>query len=109
MILSMKLNIQLKQALKKLPQQALTKTFYYPIIKAIAKAIGIKMTKSVFAKGVSKAIPILGGFVSGTITFATMRPMGMKLVNEFDEIRFDYSREEFEDDWKDICVPLESL
>ena len=29
-----------KQILKKLPQKALTKTFYYPIIKSIAKAFG---------------------------------------------------------------------
>lgn len=96
-----------KQALKKIPRMALTKTFYYPIIKAIAKVMGVKMTKGVFAKGVSKVIPILGGVVSGTITFATMRPMGMKLVNEFDEIKFDYTREEFEDDWKDISEKFE--
>lgn len=91
-----------KQALKKIPQMALTKTFYYPIVKAIAKAVGVKMTKGVFAKGVSKAIPIIGGFFSGAITFATMRPMGMKLVDEFEEVKFDYSRQEFEADWKDI-------
>lgn len=91
-----------KQALKKIPRMALTKTFYYPIVKAIAKAVGVKMTKGVFAKGVSKAIPIMGGFFSGAITFATMRPMGMKLVDEFDEVKFDYSQDEFEADWKDL-------
>lgn len=44
-----------KQALKKLTQKALTKTFYYSIVKSIAKAFGPKMTKEVFAKGVSKS------------------------------------------------------
>ena len=39
-----------KQALKKLPQQALTKTFYYPVIKSICKALGIRMTKREFPK-----------------------------------------------------------
>ena len=34
-----------KQAMKKIPQKALTKTFYYPIVKSIAKAFGAKMTK----------------------------------------------------------------
>lgn len=91
-----------KQALKKLPQQALTKTFYYPIIKSIAKAFGTKMTKEVFAKGVSKAVPIIGGVVSGGITFATLRPMGIRLVDTLDEAHFTYSKADFESDWSDI-------
>lgn len=91
-----------KQALKKLPQMALTKTFYYPIVKSIAKAVGVKMTKGIFAKGVSKAVPILGGIISGGLTLATMRPMGIRLANEFDEIHYNYTEEEFHADWKDI-------
>lgn len=91
-----------KQMLKKLPQKALTKTFYYPIVKTIAKAVGIKMTKNVFAKGVSKAIPIVGGVVSGGITFLSMRPMGNRLIDTFDECHFDYTKEEFEADWREI-------
>ena len=91
-----------KQALKKLPQQALTKTFYCPIIKSIAKAFGTKMTKEVFAKGVSKAVPIIGGVVSGGITFATLRPMGIRLVDTLDEAHFTYSKADFESDWSDI-------
>lgn len=91
-----------KQALKKLPQQALTKTFYYPIIKSIAKALGLKMTKDVFAKGVSKAIPIIGGVISGGITLATMFPMGNRLIDALDEAHFDYTEEEFKEDWEVI-------
>ena len=91
-----------KQALKKIPQMALTKTFYYPIVKAIAKAVGVKMTKGVFAKGVSKAIPIIGGVFSGGLTFVSMRPMGKRLAKEFDEIHFDYSQREFEEDWENL-------
>lgn len=91
-----------KQALKKLPQQALTKTFYYPIIKSIAKAFGAKMTKEVFAKGISKVVPIIGGVVSGGITFATLKPMGMRLVDTLDEAHFAYSKTDFESDWNDI-------
>lgn len=91
-----------KQALKKLPQQALTKTFYYPIVKSIAKAFGTKMTKEVFAKGVSKAVPIIGGVVSGGITFATLRPMGIRLADTLDEAHFTYSNTDFVSDWNDI-------
>ena len=91
-----------KQALKKLPQMALTKTFYYPVIKAILKFFGVSLTKSTFAKGVSKAVPVIGGFVSGGITFATLRPMGQRLADTFDEAHFSYTQEEFEEDWQDI-------
>ncbi|NLU43438.1 SHOCT domain-containing protein [Haloimpatiens lingqiaonensis] len=97
-----------KQALKKLPQQALTKTFYYPIIKSIAKAFGAKMTKEVFAKGVSKVVPIIGGIVSGGITFATLRPMGMRLADTLDEAHFSYSEADFESDWNDILEANEN-
>lgn len=91
-----------KQVLKKLPQKALTKTIYYPIVKSIAKAFGAKMTKEVFAKGVSKAIPFIGGVISGGITFATMKPMGRRLIDALDEAHYSYSQAEFEADWKDI-------
>lgn len=77
-VLSSKLS---EQALKKIPQKALTKTFYYPIIKKTLGFIGVKVTKDTFAKGVSKVIPVLGGIVSGSITFASMSKMGNKLKN----------------------------
>lgn len=60
------------------------------------------MTKEVFAKGVSKAVPIIGGVVSGGITFATLRPMGMRLVDTLEEAHFTYSKADFESDWSDI-------
>ena len=91
-----------KQLLKKLPQKALTKTFYYPVVKAIAKAFGVKMTKSVFAKGISKVVPVIGGVVSGGLTMATMIPMGNRLADAFDEAHFDYTQQEMDADWRDI-------
>ena len=96
-----------KQALKKLPQKALTKTFYYPIVKSIAKAFGAKMTKEVFAKGVSKAVPIIGGVVSGGITLATMLPMGTRLTDALEEAHFDYTEADFEADWREIVEVCE--
>lgn len=74
-----------KQVIKRLPQKALTKTIYYPIIKQIAKWIGIKLTKDSFAKGVGKAIPILGGIISGGLTYATFRPCAKRLQHKLQE------------------------
>lgn len=87
-----------KTAVTKIPRMALTKTFYYPIIKAVAKKLSKQMTKDIFAKGVSKAIPVLGGAVSGGITFASMRPMGHRLADAFEKAHFEYSKEEFDRD-----------
>ena len=96
-----------KQAMKKLPQKALTQTFYYPIIKSIAQAFGAKMTKEVFAKGISKAVPIIGGVVSGGITLATMMPMGSRLIKTLEEAHFTYTEDAFQKDWTDITAECE--
>lgn len=96
-----------KQILKKLPQKALTKTFYYPIVKTISKFFGISMTKGLFAKGVSKAVPIIGGIISGGITFLTLRPMGHRLADTLDDAHFSYSEQEFQEDWQDIVDIIE--
>lgn len=87
-----------KTTIKKLPQKALTKTFWYPIVKQFGKVIGIKVTKSTVAKGVSKAIPVIGGVISGGLNFASMLPMAKRLYNALDKAAFDYSEEEFEND-----------
>ena len=91
-----------KTALKKLPQKALTKTFWYPIIKQIGKAIGIKVTKSTVAQGVSKAIPIIGGVISGSLNFASMMPMANRLQTTLDSAAFGYTEEQLEQDILEI-------
>lgn len=77
-----------KQVVKRLPQKALTKTLYYPIIKQIAKWIGVKLTKDTFAKGLGKVIPILGGVISGGLTLATFRPSAKRLQHKLQEEMF---------------------
>jgi len=64
---------------KQLVKKALTKGTIYPIVKKVAAQLGAKMTKDIFAKGVGKAIPIVGGVVSGGLTVATFLPMAGKL------------------------------
>ena len=87
-----------KTALKKIPQKALTKTFWYPMIKKICSFVGYTLTKKTLASGVSKAIPVIGGVISGTINFASMMPMARKLNATLDNATFDYSEEEFNRD-----------
>lgn len=94
-----------KTTLKKLPQKALTKTFWYPMIKQIGKAIGIKVTKSTVAQGFSKAIPVIGGVISGSLNFASMMPMANRLQAALDSAAFGYSEEDLE---KDI-IEIESI
>lgn len=67
------------QAIKQLPKQALTHGVIYPIVKMVAKQLGVQMSKSVFAKGVAKAIPVVGGVFSGGLTLATFLPMAKRL------------------------------
>jgi hypothetical protein len=90
-----------EQALKKLPQKALTKTFYYPIVKKIAALIGVKMTKDTFAKGVSKLIPVVGGVVSGGLTYTSMTKMGNRLRSTMYDT-LNYSTQELQKDMDEI-------
>ena len=87
-----------KTAMKKIPQKALTKTTWYPLVKKICAGVGIKITKTTVTKGVAKAIPVIGGVVSGTLNFASMAPMAGKLHSVLDDAAFDYTAEEMEED-----------
>jgi len=64
---------------KYLLRQALTKGTIYPIVKKIAAIVGVKMTKTIFAKSVGKIIPVIGALASGGITFAIFKPMALRL------------------------------
>lgn len=91
-----------KTTLKKLPQKALTKTFWYPVVKQVGKAVGVKITKSTVAKGVSKAIPVIGGVVSGSLNFASMLPMANRLQAALDSAAFGYTEAALEKDIQEI-------
>lgn len=87
------------QALKKIPQKALTKTIYYPIIKKVMAIFGTKLTKATFAKGVSKFIPVFGGAVSGTMNYISLKPMANRLKDELGK-NINYTTKDFEQDIK---------
>ena len=68
-----------EQVVKRLPRQALTKGTLYPLVKMIAKYVGVRMNTRIFAKSVSKVVPLIGGLVSGGLTYATFRPQCARL------------------------------
>lgn len=91
-----------KATLKKLPQKALTKTFWYPILKQVGKKAGVTITKKSLANGVTKVIPVVAGVISGTITFVSMKPMADRLQKTLEEVNFHYTEEQFNKDIESI-------
>lgn len=72
-----------KRIAEQLPKQALTKGIVYPFIKTITSRLGIYMTKEVFAGGVAKAVPVVGGATNGGLTYITFRLCSNRLKNKF--------------------------
>lgn len=66
---------------KKVAGMALTKTFWYLPMKKVAALIGVKVTKQTVQSAVTHAVPVIGGFVSGAITYATFKPMGRRFAD----------------------------
>lgn len=71
-----------KQYARTLSQQVLTQTSLHPVMKQVASYIGIKLTHDGAGKAVGKVIPLVGGVISGSLTFATFRPMASRLRKE---------------------------
>lgn len=71
---------------KDLVRKPLTKGMIYPIVKKVATILGQKMTKEIFAKGIGKVIPVIGGFVSGGVTYASFKPSAKSLQNKLSEL-----------------------
>lgn len=67
-----------------------------PYCSKIGTAIGLHVTKSSVAKGLSKVVPVVGGVISGGMNFAAMMPMGKRLAVALDEAKFNYTEEKQE-------------
>ena len=76
-----------QKAAKNLAQKALTKGVIYPIVKKVAATLGVKMTKDIFAKSVSKLIPGIGAVTAGTLTYVTYKPMAIRLQKHLSEMK----------------------
>jgi hypothetical protein len=64
---------------KKVASMTLTKTAFYNPLKRVLRVIGINLTKKSFGDTVGKVVPLLGGAVSGGMTYATFKPGSEKL------------------------------
>ena len=71
---------------KQLTKHALRKTSWYPVMKQCLRFIGINLTKKSFAQGVSKVIPIIGGVVSGGMTFVSLQSQSTRLKGHLREL-----------------------
>ena len=67
---------------------ALTRSVLDPMVTKVAAALGVKITRDAFAKGVSKSVPLLGGLASGSLTYLTFKPMAEKLQKHLDTLKF---------------------
>jgi len=76
-----------KEALKRLPQKALTKWGVYPLAREVAKWVGVKLTKQTFARWIAKAIPVVSGFLSGGVTWISFSVMSKRLCNHLEKLR----------------------
>ncbi|MET7277063.1 hypothetical protein ABZS29_02440 [Kribbella sp. NPDC005582] len=71
---------------KKIAGVALTKTAWYLPMKQILRVVGIHVTKQSFARSVSKVVPVVGGVVSGGLTFVTLRAQSKRLMEHLREL-----------------------
>lgn len=76
------------RASKQLANKSLTKYAVYNVVKQIAKVLGVQMNKQIFAKGVSKVIPVIGGVASGGLTYVTYRPCAKKLQKYLETLKW---------------------
>lgn len=84
-----------KQTVKYIDKTALTKGIVYPVLKKISKWIMQKpLTKEGLKKIAVKAIPVVGGAVSGGLTYLSMKPMGKRLIQTLDIANYDYDEED---------------
>ena len=64
---------------KRIARKALMKTTWYPVVKKSLKVIGVSVTKQSMAKTVSKIVPLIGGVISGGMTFVALQTQATRL------------------------------
>ncbi|MDQ3479738.1 MAG: hypothetical protein M3423_00115 [Actinomycetota bacterium] len=66
---------------RRVAAQALTRTTWYPLVKKVGALVGRQITKKTVEKTITKAVPIVGGFISAGLTYVTFGPMGRRLAD----------------------------
>ena len=72
----------------RVPRKAFGKAVPYRLLKQTLRWIGISLNKQLFAKGVSRVIPVVGGFVAAGTTAFTLRPMARRLQKHLSQLEF---------------------
>ena len=68
------------QILERLPRKTLTRWGLYRLAREVPKRIGIKLTEDSFARYLWKVIPIIGGVISGTVSWISFSLMTSRLA-----------------------------
>ena len=71
---------------KQIASRTLTKTSWYLPLKRVLGVVGVKVTKDVFARGVAKVVPVVGGVVSGGMTMVALRTQSKRLMRYLREL-----------------------
>jgi hypothetical protein len=74
------------QVLKRLPRETITKWGLYRLAREVAKRTGIKLTEDSFARYLSRIVPILGGIISGTVTWISFSMMTSRLAAHLESL-----------------------
>jgi hypothetical protein len=72
--------------LKRVPREMLTKWGLNGLAREVAKRIGIKLTEDSFARYLSRIVPILGGIISGTVTWISFSLMTSRLAAHLESL-----------------------
>ncbi|WP_413317156.1 hypothetical protein AA0Z99_10615 [Agrococcus sp. 1P02AA] len=65
---------------------ALTKTAWYTPMKQVLRVVGVQLTKDSFAKAASKVVPVVGGVVSGALTYVMLGVQARRLMDHLREL-----------------------
>ena len=80
-----------KQGLQQLSARAVTHHASAMLAKRVGRYIGVKITKHTFTRGLSKAIPLLGGILGAGMTATTMLPMARSLKKDLSTLEYAQS------------------
>ena len=93
---------------KQLMKKALTKGAIYPIVRAVGKWVGVRMTKEIFAGFFKKAIPVVGGVVGGGITYASFKPCCYRLKDVLQDTMLSNPKHESSEEENKIFYDIEA-
>ena len=66
--------------------KALASETVFPMLQRIAAIVGRQLSAETAGKAVGKAVPIIGGIISGSVTYSTFAPMARRLKTSLAEL-----------------------